>query len=101
MTITFFVSALAIIAATTALTVEGIKNILKSMEKDCNATVLAAVISIILAVGASIGYLIYNSIAVTAPLIVLIIAFAFLSFLCATVGYDKVVKEIIEKLIKK
>ena len=101
MNITFFVSALAIIAATTALTVEGIKNILKSVKKDCNATVLAAIVSIILAIGASIGYIIYTATAVTAPLIVLIIAFAFLSFLCATVGYDKVMKEIIEKLIKK
>lgn len=101
MNITFFVSALAIIAATTALTVEGIKNILKSMEKDCNATVLAAIISVVLAIGASIGYVIYTATPVTAPLIVLIIAFAFLSFLCATVGYDKVMKEIIEKLIKK
>lgn len=101
MNITFFVSALAIIAATTALTVEGIKNILKSMDKDCNATVLAAIISVVLAVGASIGYLIYAGIPITAPLIVLIIAFAFLSFLCATVGYDKVMKEIIEKFNRK
>lgn len=101
MNITFFVSALAIIAAATALTVEGIKNVLKSMDKDCNSTVFAVIVSVVLSIGASIGYIIYTSTAVTAPLIVLIIAFAFLSFLCATVGYDKVVKEIIEKLIKK
>ena len=101
MSITFFVSALAIVSAATALTVEGIKNVLKSMDKDCNATVLAAIISVILSIGASVGYIIYTSTAVTAPLIVLIVAFAFLSFLCATVGYDKVVKEIIEKLLKK
>ena len=101
MNITFFVSALAIIAAATALTVEGIKNVLKSMDKDCNSTVLAVIVSVVLSIGASIGYIIYTSTAVTAPLIVLIIAFAFLSFLCATVGYDKVVKEIIEKLIQK
>lgn len=101
MSITFFVSALAIVSAATALTVEGIKNVLKSMDKDCNATVLAAIISVVLSIGASVGYIIYTSTAVTAPLIVLIVAFAFLSFLCATVGYDKVVKEIIEKLLKK
>jgi len=101
MNITFFVSALAIVAAATALTVEGIKNILKSMEKDCNSTVLAVIVSFILSIGASIGYIVYTSTPVTAPLIVVIVAFAFLSFLCSTVGYDKVMKEIIEKLQKK
>ena len=101
MSIALFVSALAIVSAATTLTVEGIKNVLKSMDKDCNATVLAAIVSVILSIGASVGYIIYTSMAVTAPLIVLIVAFAFLSFLCATVGYDKVVKEIIEKFFKK
>lgn len=101
MNITLFASALAIVSAATTLTVEGIKNVLKSLNKDCNATVFAAIISVVLSIGASVGYIIYTSMAVTAPLIVLIVAFAFLSFLCATVGYDKVVKEIIEKFFKK
>lgn len=100
MDMTFFVSALFIISALTALTVEAIKKLMGA-EKKCNSDVLAAVVSFVLSVASSVCYMIYNSIQFSAQMIIVIIAFVFLSFLCATVGYDKVYKAIFEKLLKK
>jgi hypothetical protein len=97
MDITFLISALLVVSATITLTVEAIKKIMDSVKKPYNSTILAVIVSFVISVGCSIGYIIYNSIAVDAKLIVMIIAFVFLSFLCATVGYDKVIKEIFRK----
>jgi len=97
MNIAFLVSALAIISATVVLTVEAIKKIMDSMKKQYNSTVLAVIVSFVISVACSIGYIVYNSIQINAQVIVTIIAVIFLSFLCATVGYDKVIKEIFKK----
>lgn len=97
MNIAFLVSALAVISAVIALTVEAIKKILASVKKKYNSTVLAVIVSVIISTACSAGYIVYNSIKVNAQVVVVIIAVIFLSFLCATVGYDKVVKEIFRK----
>lgn len=94
---TVIVSALAGLSVLTTLTVEGIKKILNSKEIKYNADVLAAVTAVILTVVVSIGYIIIKSIAVTPQTIVTVIAMAFLSFLCSTVGFDKVFEGILKK----
>lgn len=94
---TVIVSALAGLSVLTTLTVEGIKKILNSKEIKYNADVLAAVTAVILTVVVSIGYIIIKSIAVTPQIIVMVIAMAFLSFLCSTVGFDKVFEGILKK----
>lgn len=102
MDITFLIKALALVSVLTTLTVEAIKKVLASLKKDkCNATILAVIMSAILSVGSSVCYIIYNSLQVNAQVIIEIIILVFLSFLCSTVGYDKVVKEIFEKLTDK
>lgn len=97
MDITFLISALGIISATTVLTVEAIKKIMDSVTKKYNSTILAVIVSFVLSVCASIGYIIYNAIQVTPQVIIGAIILVFLSFLCSTVGYDKVIKEIFRK----
>lgn len=97
MDMTFFVSALFVVSTITTLTVEAIKKIMDSVQKKYNATVLAAIVSFVLSIACSICYIIYNSFTFSAQIIVVIVAFVFLSFLCATVGYDKVVKAIFKK----
>ena len=94
---TVIVSALAGLSVLTTLTVEGIKKILNSKEIKYNADVLAAVTAVVLTVVVSIGYIIIKSIAVTPQTIVTVIAMAFLSFLCSTVGFDKVFEGILKK----
>ena len=97
MNITFLISALGVISAATVLTVEAIKKIMDSVTKQYNSTILAVIVSFILSIGASIGYIIYNSVQFNAKVGVDIVVLVFLSFLCSTVGYDKVIKEIFKK----
>lgn len=94
---TVIVSALAGLSVLTTLTVEGIKKILNSKEIKYNADVLAAVTAVVLTVIVSICYIIFNSIAVTPQVVITVIAMAFLSFLGATQGYDKVIASIFKK----
>ena len=92
MTSEFLISALAIISILTSLTVEAIKKLLGDRKYSSN--LLAAIVAVIITIAVSIGYIIYFSLAVTPQMIVVIIAMVFLSFLAATVGYDKVIQMI-------
>lgn len=88
----FLITALAGISVLTTLTVQAIKKILDEKTVEYSSNLLAVVTSIVLTVAVSIGYIIYMSIAVTPQIIITIIALTFLSFLSATVGYDKVMQ---------
>ena len=58
------------------------------------ANIVAAVVAIILAIAIAIIYAIMFAVTVNAQYIVMIIALCFLSWLCAMVGYDKVIQAI-------
>ena len=96
----FLLSVLAGISALTTLTVEGIKKILDEKQVHYSSNVLAIIVALVLTIVGSVLYLVYFSIPVTAQVIVIIICLVFLSFLIATVGYDKV-KQLIEQIAKK
>ena len=85
-------SALAIISVLTSLSTEGIKKILDERKKEYSANILAVCVSIGITLAGSVMYIIYNSIPLTGKVIVTIVALAFLSFLTATVGYDKLIQ---------
>ena len=93
----FLISALAIISVLTSLTVEAIKKLLGDRKVSYN--LLAAIVAVILTVLASAGYLIYTGTAFTAQIAVMIVALVFLSFLSATVGFDKI-KQMLEQLTR-
>ena len=86
----FLITALAFISAMTSLTVEALKKLLGEKIKSYN--LLAAIVAIVLTILVSIGYLIYTGTAFTAQIGVIMAALVFLSFLAATVGYDKVMQ---------
>lgn len=86
----FIFIALGAISVCTTATVEGIKKLLDEAQKTYAPNLLAAIVAIVLTVAASIGYVIYNDISVTPKVIVEAIAIVFLSFLCSTVGFDKI-----------
>lgn len=91
---TFLISALAIIAALTSLTVEGIKKLIGD-KYPYNA--MAVVVALILTLIGSTMYIIYYAIPITAQTIITVIALTYLSFLSATIGYDKV-RELLEQI---
>ena len=88
----FLISALACISVLTSLTVEAIKKILDEEEISYSSNLLAVIVSLILTLAVSVGYILFTGIAVSVQVVIIVIALEFLSFLSATCGYDKVVQ---------
>ena len=95
-----FLTGLLAVSLFTSLTVQAIKTILKDFKKDLPNNTLASIVSVVLAAALSVGYAIINEIPFSLSYLVCSIALAFLGFLCATNGYDKV-KQAIEQLVIK
>jgi len=95
----FLLSALALISVLTSLTVEAIKKILNEKQVEYSSNLLAVIVSTILTVALCVGYTLYFGEPFTIQKVIVMIALTFLSFLSATVGYDKV-KMLIEQLEK-
>lgn len=81
----------------TSLTVEAIKKMLEGKSKKSN--LIAAAVAIVLAVAIGVGYAILFGVIDMTQYVVTIVALCFLSWLCAMVGYDKVIQAI-EQLFK-
>lgn len=86
----FLLSALALIAALTSLTVEAFKKLLNEKEIKYSANLLAVIVSTVLTVAICVGYVLYFGIPLTIQIAIIIVALVYLSFLAATVGFDKV-----------
>ena len=97
---TFIISALAIVSALVTLTVQGIKKILDEQGKPYKSNLLAAIVAIVLSVACVVGYVLYNGIPFTVQIVVMAVAFAFLSWLCAMTSYDKVI-QLLKQFIKE
>ena len=93
----FLMSVLAAISVLTSLFVEGIKKLLDERQKKYSANVLAVIVAFVVTIIGSFLYIVWNSVVITPQVIVTIIALIFLSFLIATVGYDKV-KQLIQQI---
>lgn len=88
---------LAIIAALTTLTVQGIKKILDEKGISYSPNLLAVIVSGVLTVAICVGYVLYCGIPFTVQTVITILAMVYLSFLVATEGYDKI-KQLWEQL---
>lgn len=94
MTFDMFLSGLMFISTFTGLATEAIKVAIPAFDKKFGSSVVAGIVSVVLSVGVSAAYMALNAVAVSPAAIVYIIAMAFMSWLCSTLGYDKVVKVI-------
>lgn len=90
----FFITSILVVSATIGLVTEAIKKILDELNKTYLSNILAGIVALIVSSAACVGYILYTGGAFTTPVIVEIIAFIFMSWLCAMVGYDKVVQTI-------
>ena len=93
----FLLYALAGIAGLTSLTVQALKKLLDEKEVKYSSNLLAVVASVILTAAVSWGYVIYNAVEVTPQVVVTMMALMYLSFLSATVGFDKI-KQLVNQL---
>jgi hypothetical protein len=89
-----FLLGLLIVSAFTSLVVEAVKMLLHEHKIVCGTNTLVAIVSAVLSTAVGVGYVLIAGIAFTTQVIVCIIALIFLSWLCAMVGYDKVIQVI-------
>lgn len=95
----FLLEALVIISGLTSLTVQAIKKILDEKEIKYSSNLLAVIVATILAVAVSMAHVLYFNIPFSIQLVVIVIALTYLSFLTATVGFDKV-RQLIQQMGK-
>ena len=86
-----FLIGLMVISTLTGLVTEAIKKILTEHNTKFHANTLAGIVATVLSVGVGVGYAIIKNTGFTAQVVVCIIALTFMGWLCAMVGYDKVV----------
>ena len=93
----FLLYVLAGIAVLTSLTVEALKKLFNEKEISYSSNLLAVIVSAVLTIAICVGYILYTGTTFTVQIAVTMIVLIYLSFLSATVGFDKV-KQMIEQL---
>lgn len=97
-----FLMLLIGVSVFTALVTEAIKKMMDEAGKVYKSNILAGVASVVLSVLAGTGYIIMTETQINAKMAVILIALVLLSWLCAMVGYDKVMQAISQiKMAKK
>lgn len=81
---------LLICSLTTGLVTEAIKKTIPLRDDEYSKNILAGIVAIVVAVAVSAGYLILNNQPLTKEIVVYVIELIVLSWLSATVGFDKV-----------
>lgn len=89
-----FLLGLLIVSALTGLVTEAIKKIIAERNATYRANTLAGLVSLVLSAVVGTGYILLSGIGFTTQVIVDLIALLFMSWLCAMVGYDKVMQTI-------
>lgn len=91
---------LALTSALTTLTTEAVKNSIPEGSK-YSKNILAGVVAIVIGVLVSIGYCVLTHTKPTSEVIVYAVSLVALSWICAMVGYDKVVQTLSQVKNKK
>lgn len=89
-----FLIGLLGISILTGLATEAVKKVLTDLNKTYRANILAGLVSLVLSTAIGIGYIIVTNTTFTAQIVVYLVALVFMSWLCAMVGYDKVIQAI-------
>lgn len=89
-----FLMLVLIVSVLTSLFVEGIKKLLDERGKKYYANTLAGIIAVVLSMLVGVGYVILVQATLNIQMAVYLIALILLSWLCAMVGYDKVMQAI-------
>lgn len=90
----FFMTGLVVMSALVGLVTEAVKKILSEFNVKYYANTLAGIVSLVLSTLIGVCYVVVAGSAFTAQVVVGIITFVFMSWLCAMVGYDKVIQTI-------
>lgn len=94
-----FLTMLLACSILTSLTVEGIKKMVDDFKVKYSANIVTAIVAVVLAVAMSVGYYLYMGLTFDTVFVLMLVSLVFLSWLCAMVGYDKVM-QCIGQLVK-
>ena len=89
-----FLLGLLVVSTLTGLATEAIKNLLADYNKTYHSNTLAGLVALVLSIAIGVGYVLLMNIGFTTQTIICLIALVFMSWLCAMVGYDKVMQAI-------
>lgn len=93
-TLQTFLLGLLISSTFTSLATEAIKKILTENGKSYSANTLAGIVALVLSTALGVCYVLVKNAEFTTQIIICIVALVFMSWLCAMVGYDKVIQAI-------
>ena len=99
-TIDVFLVGLMIVSTLTGLVTEAIKKIVAERNGAYRPNTIAGIVAAVLSAGVGVGYTLFAGLTFSTQIIVCIVALIFMSWLCAMVGYDKVI-ELIKNTNKK
>ena len=94
MSMEIFLMGLLIVSTLTGLVTEAVKSLLAEYGVNYYANTLVGIISIIVAAAVATAYVVVTGTLITASVVVCVVALVLLSWLCAMVGYDKVIQAI-------
>lgn len=89
-----FLLGLLVVSTLTGLVTEAVKKIIAERNTTYRANTIAGLVSLVLSAAVGVGYIILSGIGFTTPVVIYLIALIFMSWLCAMVGYDKVIQTI-------
>lgn len=89
-----FLMGLLATSVLTGLVTEAIKKIMDEHNKTYRANTLAGLVSVVLSAAIGAGYVVMTGVSLNSQLMVCLIALVLMSWLCAMVGYDKVIQAI-------
>lgn len=89
-----FLLGLLVTSTLTALVTEAVKKIMTEHNIEYRANTLAGIVSTVLSAALCVGYIVIANIGFTSQIVVYLIAQIFMSWLCAMIGYDKVIQAI-------
>lgn len=89
-----FLLGLLVVSTLAGLATEAIKKLFDEAGKLYRSNLLAGIVSAILSLGIGIAYILLSGIGFTTASTICLIALIFMSWLCAMLGYDKVIQAI-------
>lgn len=88
----FFAFALLVISTLTGLVTEALKKLTDERGAKTKPNTTAGIVALVLSILVGAAYVVFTGQAFTVQIIICIVALMFLSWLCAMLGYDKVVQ---------
>lgn len=93
-----FMTGLLAVSVLTTLTTQAVKKLIREFGSKAYANTLASIVSVVISGMLAVAYAIIQKVPVDASYVVCGIALAFLGWLCALLGYDKV-KQAIKQIV--